>query len=110
LRREAQRNFAIKEALNEEIASRHLAFDSLAQALHTEYVTQSQVDSLMKGFVQADDFTALQGFVQGLHRARGGGAGAIPTPSGRPVFRRRDLWKGFHQTYPPYLAKSGGSR
>ena len=110
LRQDVQENYATGEAMKEEIASRQLAFDSLAQALRTEYVTQSQVDSLMRGFVPEEDFTALQGVVHGLHRARSGGRGAIPTPSGRPVFRRRNLWKGFHQPYPPYLVKSGGTR
>ena len=76
-----------------------------------DYLSRSQMDSLMKGFVKESRFVALQGFVQGLQRARtGGGGGMVPTPVGRPLFHRRNLWKGYHQIHPPYLMKAGGDR
>lgn len=82
--------------------------DSLARRVPEEYLSRVQADSLLGGFVREDRFAALQGIVQGLHRVRTGG-GMAPTPAGRPVFRRRNLWKGYHLVHPPYAARAGGA-
>lgn len=108
--RDVQENYATREALNEQIVFTRSAFDSLSQIVRTEYLSRSQMDSLMKGFVAEDRFISLQGFVQGLQRARRGGEGMVPTPVGRPLFHRRNLWRGYHQIHPPYLTKAGGDR
>lgn len=109
VRRDLQDNYVRRENLNEQIASAWSALDSLSQALRMDYLSRAQVDSLMKGFVRGDRFVALQGVVQGLHRARGGG-GTGPAPVGRVPPPRRNLWKGYHQVHPPYLPKTGGDR
>lgn len=107
--RDLQENYSTREALNEQIIFARSAFDSLSQALRTDYLSRAQVDTLMKGFVTEGRFVALQGFVQGLHRGQNGG-GLMPTPVGRSSFPRRNLWKGYHQVHPPYLTKPGGGR
>lgn len=107
--RDLRENYATREALNEQIAFTRSAFDSLSQALQMDYLSRAQTDSLMKGFVTADHFIALQRVLQGLHRARRGG-GLGPAPVGRSSFSRRNLWKGYHQVHPPYLTKTGGDR
>jgi hypothetical protein len=109
VRQDLQVNYAAKEALNEQIIFAHAAFDSLSQALQTDYLSRAYSDSLTKGFVTQDRFVSLQRFVQGMNRGRSGG-GLMPTPAGRSSFPRRNLWKGFHQVFPPYLTKPGGGR
>ena len=109
VRQDLQANYATREALNEQTTFAHSAFDSLTQALQTNYLSRAYLDSLKKDFVTEDRFVALRGFVQGLNRGRSGG-GLMPTPVGRSSFPRRNLWKGFHQVHPPYLTKPGGGR
>lgn len=109
LRQALQMNGDADKVLNDRVLSSWATLDSLSQVLAVAYRTGAQVDSLLGNFVREDRFSALQGLVQGLHRAQSGG-GTVPTPAGRPVFRRRDLWTGHHQVHPPYAMKTGGGR
>lgn len=97
------------EALRLEVTSERARGDSLSRTVAGGYPNRATVDSLLGGFVRQERFVALQAVVQGLHRAERGG-GMAPTPAGRPVFRRRNLWKGYHQVHPPYAMKAGGGR
>ena len=109
LRQALQMNEGADTALNDRVLSCRAALDSLSEVLTVAYRSGAQVDSLLGNFVKEDRFSALQGLVQGLHRAQSGG-GTVPTPAGRPVFRRRNLWTGHHQVHPPYAMKTGGGQ
>ena len=109
LRQVIRANEAAGNTLNDQVASHRTTLDSLSRVLASEYRSGVQVDSLLDNFVKEERFAVLQGLVQGLHRAERGG-GMVPTPAGKPVFRRRNLWTGHHQVHPPYALKAGGGR